>query len=193
MSSREEILEKIKKNKPVGAILPVIPDFPGDGEELEKIFEKSLIKNSGNLISTNSINDIHEYINKNYSPAQKICSLIKGIEGNVDIEKIADPHELKDLDLVILKGEFGVAENAAIWLSENTMGFRVLPFITQHLIMVLSKKDLVENMHLAYKKINLKNVGFGVFIAGPSKTADIEQNLVIGAHGSRSLTVFLMN
>jgi L-lactate dehydrogenase complex protein LldG len=35
--------------------------------------------------------------------------------------------------------------------------------------------------------------GFATFIAGPSKTADIEQSLVLGAHGPRSLIVFLID
>lgn len=71
------------------------------------------------------------------------------------------------------------------------MGERILPFVCQHLAIVLDSKDLVGNMHEAYGKIKPGSIGFGVFIAGPSKTADIEQSLVIGAHGPRSLTIFL--
>jgi len=47
-------------------------------------------------------------------------------------------------------------------------------------------------MHHAYDRIGDADYGFGLFLAGPSKTADIEQSLVLGAHGSRSMTVFLV-
>jgi len=74
----------------------------------------------------------------------------------------------------------------------NQMHNRLLPFICQHLILIIEKKNIVATMHQAYQKIDIAREGFGVFIAGPSKTADIEQSLVIGAHGPRSLTVYLV-
>jgi L-lactate dehydrogenase complex protein LldG len=72
------------------------------------------------------------------------------------------------------------------------MGHRVLPFITQHLGMLVDEDHIVATMHDAYKKMNNNEYGFGTFIAGPSKTADIEQSLVLGAHGARSMTIFLL-
>jgi len=90
-----------------------------------------------------------------------------------------------------LNGHFGVAENAAIWFYEEDLALRVLPFITQNLAVVLPEDQIVANMHEAYE-ILTPQTGYGVFIAGPSKTADIEQSLVIGAHGSRSMTVFIV-
>ena len=72
---------------------------------------------------------------------------------------------------------------------------RALPFIAQNLALVIRKKDVVVNMHAAYERIGGMNLeyGFATFIAGPSKTADIEQSLVLGAHGPKSMTVFLVD
>jgi len=71
------------------------------------------------------------------------------------------------------------------------MGVRALPFITQHIIMLVEIATLVPDMHAAYQKIGIDDYGFSTFIAGPSKTADIEQSLVLGAHGPRSMTIFM--
>ena len=46
-------------------------------------------------------------------------------------------------------------------------------------------------MHAAYQQLNGQNFDYGLFLSGPSKTADIEQSLVIGAQGAMSLTVIL--
>lgn len=101
-------------------------------------------------------------------------------------------HELEQVERAYIPGLCAVAENGAVWVSENVMINRLLPFICQHLVLVVEKKNLVANMHTAFEHPNTEPNGFGTFIAGPSKTADIEQCLVIGAHGARSLTVYLV-
>lgn len=128
-----------------------------------------------------------------YTDARQICSLVPGVpRANVDLASFSDPHDLRDVDLFIAPGQFGVAENGAVWLTDHATKHRVLYFLTQHLILVLPAQQLVSNMHQAYERLAFSQPGFGMFLCGPSKTADIEQSLVIGAHGARSLTVFLL-
>jgi L-lactate dehydrogenase complex protein LldG len=126
-----------------------------------------------------------------YREAKQIISRVLGIgNSNVDLTNISDPHALEPIDFAVLSGEFGVAENAAIWVTDRNLPLRALYFIVQHLALVLPAGEIVDNMHQAYERLKFNRAEFGAFIAGPSKTADIEQSLVIGAHGSRSLTVF---
>ena len=100
------------------------------------------------------------------------------------------PHELADVDVAIVQGEFGVAENGAVWVPAANLGLRRVVFvIAQHLVLRVPANAIVHNMHEAYQRVGRDR--FGVFISGPSKTADIEQALVIGAQGPRSCTVVL--
>ena len=68
---------------------------------------------------------------------------------------------------------------------------RAIYFIAQHLVLVVPREALLDHLHQAYERLSFAGAGYGLFISGPSKTADIEQSLVIGAHGARSLTVLL--
>ncbi len=120
---------------------------------------------------------------------------------NVDPATVESPHAFADVDVAIAPGEFAVAENAAVWVTDHKMSRRVLYFLCQHLILVVPTKAIVDHMHAAYERIAAAPENgepafgepiFGVFISGPSKTADIEQSLVVGAHGPRSLTVCLL-
>lgn len=128
-----------------------------------------------------------------YQQARQVCGLVAGLgRSNVDLTTVSDPHSLETVDFAIARGRLAVAENGAVWVQESDVPTRALLFITQHLALVVEKDTLVNNMHEAYAQLELGSAEFGVFISGPSKTADIEQSLVIGAHGARSLLVFVI-
>jgi L-lactate dehydrogenase complex protein LldG len=132
---------------------------------------------------------------------QNDLALVKA-EGKFIINLLEEPNsqdcsamnssELETLDTCYLRADLAVAENGAMWIPETRMANRLIPFICQHLVIVLNPVVIINNMHEAYQQLNVSAEGFGVFIAGPSKTADIEQNLVIGAHGARSLRVYII-
>jgi L-lactate dehydrogenase complex protein LldG len=126
--------------------------------------------------------------------ARRVISLVPGVASPTEEAAASpDPHALEGVDLVVLPGALGVAENGAIWVEGSALPHRALVVIPEHLVLVLSARDLVADFHEAYARIDLaRRPRFGLFLAGPSKTADIEQALVIGAQGARSLTVALV-
>ena len=126
--------------------------------------------------------------------ARKIASLVADAPlGNVDLRSIDDPHALGDLELFVAPGAIGVAENAAVWVDGATLVHQAAAFLTQHLALVLERRAMVQHMHEAYQTLRFDSTGYGVWVSGHSKTADIEQSLVIGAHGPRSLTVLIVD
>ncbi|MEX2512101.1 MAG: LUD domain-containing protein [Cyclobacteriaceae bacterium] len=191
MESKESILAAIKKNKPEANPLPLLPDFPYKDNLIEQ-FQESLTLNGGKSLVISDLKEVMAYLKENYSDTQMLVSLVEGVEGNYDISLAEDPHDLEPVEVAILEGVWGAAENAAIWLPEENLIHRVLPFIAQHLVVLLKKSRVMGNMHEVYHAIDVAASGYGVLIAGPSKTADIEQSLIIGAHGPRSMTVFLI-
>jgi len=194
MGSRERILAKLKANKPDAIELPKI-DISVFNEDLDLIkeFTKKVEVVGGNVIEVNNNDEILSHIQKTFPETKVNFSNLEGTLSfnTIDLASIKDPHSLEDLDVLVLESKLGVAENGAIWLEDNEITKRVLPFITKHLAVVISKKNLVPHMHEAYKILSNQNIDYGVFISGPSKTADIEQSLVIGAHGALSLIIFL--
>jgi L-lactate dehydrogenase complex protein LldG len=124
--------------------------------------------------------------------ASRVASAVEGVPGNVDLTQVHDPHALEGLGLAVLPGAFAVAENGAVWVPGDGLRPRAVFVVAEHLALVVPAREVVHDMHEAYRRISFSAAAFGVFIAGPSKTADIEQALVIGAHGARSCTVFLV-
>ncbi|MDP5105022.1 MAG: lactate utilization protein [Polaribacter sp.] len=194
MGSRNQILEKIKSNKPELLDLPNIDiSLFEENLDLIKEFTKKVEVVGGNIVTANSNEDIIHQIEKIFPDSKVKFSNLENTQSfnTINLATLHKPHDLENLDLLVLESKLAVAENGSIWVSDNEIPVRVLPFIVQHLVLVLSAKDIVPYMHQAYDKLSNLDSDFGVFIAGPSKTADIEQSLVIGAHGALSLTIFL--
>lgn len=194
MNSREKVLAAISKNQPPSRTLPAIANINAirfDDKEAQFI---TVVEGIGGKVEhVSSYDEIAAYIKEHFTDSTLYVTTIPSLTG---IEQLLsttlDAHTLENIEVAIIPGIFGVAENGAIWITQKEAGIRVLPFICQRLAIVLKQGEVVDNMHLAYERIGAENYDFGVFIAGPSKTADIEQSLVLGAHGARSLVVFIM-
>jgi L-lactate dehydrogenase complex protein LldG len=194
MSSRDKILARIEQNKPKFIRLPIIDkNFFSKNLELFSEFKKKIEVVGGEVYEVSTNKEIFEEVERLFPNAKSKYSNLENSShfNTVNLAQLISPKNLEKLDVFIAEGSFGVAENGAIWLTEKELPIRVLPFVTKHLVLVLEKSKIVENLHKAYELLEKSKYDFGIFISGPSKTADIEQSLVIGAQGALSLSVFI--
>ncbi|TDG37640.1 hypothetical protein EZJ43_00660 [Pedobacter changchengzhani] len=192
MSSRAEILAKVKQNKPTLVPLPNI-DFNDliTYPDLITQFISVVEKIGGAVFLYPTEEDLAKNISLEPNETYNINTLNMSEAEKLSLSKVHSL-DLERVHTAYFRGKLGVAENGSIWLDEEAMVNRVLPIICEHLVLVLDKNLIVPTMHHAYQNIDVSKTGYGTFLAGPSKTADIEQSLVIGAHGPRSLKVCLI-
>ena len=193
--SREKILASISANQPQPVSLPEIPFFTIEEIEPAEKFTNVAVTIGAKVFKASNLDEIKATLKQEEKIVGRIVSTLQefnDIAESVDFEN-TDPHILEDVELAIIRAEFAVAENSASWISARSAAERVLPFICQHLVILVQKDAIIPTMHKAYERIGGLEYEYATFIAGPSKTADIEQSLVLGAHGPRSLTVFILD
>lgn len=195
--SRNYILGRIRQALPQSAPLPEVinsPDWQTFPDPAAR-FAEVLGSVGGQVVRCGSLHEAHQHLNSMplWHTAHVRYSAVEGIgETSAETAKAVDPHQLENVDFAVLRGHLAVAENGAVWVTDDTLAHRVLYFIPQHMALVVPADSIVHNMHQAYGRIPVGHHRYAGFISGPSKTADIEQSLVIGAHGARSLTVYLV-
>ena len=195
MSSRDEILAAVRRHLPEASPLPELTGPWIEYPDVIAQFASVLEMIGGRCVRVPNVEAINAELDALpvYSAAKQTVSRVPGAGAStIDFDAIDDPHALEDIDFAILPGEFGIAENAAVWVHDHGLKHRVIYFLCQHLAFVIRAEDVLHNMHQGYERLTFTEPRFGAFIAGPSKTADVEQSLVIGAHGPRSLTVFVV-
>lgn len=176
MSSRDEILARVRRNRPAAVALPDVPLF----DAVVHDFRSNLERMGGEFATSIDLR-------KKFPEAKVIVSKVPEVEGNRKLPD--DPGGLEDVDVGVVRARFGVAETGSVWLSEREFGVNALGFLPQHLVVLLDPKAIVPNLHHAYRHPAFREARYAVLMTGPSATADIEGILVRGAQGIRSLTV----
>lgn len=192
MNAREQILAAVQNNQPDARPLPVI-DLRGLATPVTDLiarFTQALEAGGGSVRRVKNMKEVRGVVDELKTAGRLVINLVPQTGGIDTIP--ASNSILETLQQVFILGSVAVAENGAVWVPESTMLNRILPFISDQLFLVVYEKQLVPTMHEAYAKVIVDKDGYGVFIAGPSKTADIEQSLVIGAHGPRKMQVLLV-
>ena len=189
MTSKEYILNKIRDCKrdmfPMPSLELLSPvQYDDNLEQFIAVTEMV----GGRVIVLDAGQDVNEQIREAYPDAKVVASSLPYVEAILDPDKVDDASDLNGVDVGVVEGRVAVAENGCIWIPQ-TMKERAVLFISECLVIIIDRKNIVCNMHQAYEKI--ENPGYGCFISGPSKTADIAQALVMGAQAARSVTVLV--
>ena len=193
MSNKEDILARYRKNVKVKFDMPRLDDIKGITYPDPLVQFISMTENvGGKVIELKPGQDVNKLIKELYPDAKEIASNLPEITiATRNPDTIGSPQALNGTDVGVIKGLFGVAENACGWVPQ-AMEEKAVCFISENLVILLKKTEIVNNMHEAYKRIQFNDYGYGTFISGPSKTADIAQVLVMGAQAARSATVVLV-
>jgi len=188
---KEDLFEKLKRNTHVHCDMPDMNMTGIVYDDPLAQFCETVVAVGGKVAMLADGEDVNEAIKRLYPDAKVFASNLSGITiATLNPDTVAEAQDLNGTDVGILRGELGVAENACVWVPQ-TMKEKAVMFISEELVLLLDRKKLVNNMHEAYTKIEMNDYGYGCFISGPSKTADIEQALVMGAQAARGVTVML--
>ncbi|MEN8115965.1 MAG: LUD domain-containing protein [Bacteroidota bacterium] len=201
-TAREEILNKLKK-----AVHPEPekPDFDAPvyhsiKKPLELAFKENLETVNGSVYLFNSKKELTEKMQKflsGYRPENICCKepeLQKHLsEQNIRFSECPDLPET--IEVGITSCEFLIAHTGSIMVSSAQKGGRQLFVYPPIHIVIAQKKQVVDYLEAAYSGIQNKyteNLPSQItLITGPSRTADIEKTLILGAHGPRELHVFI--
>jgi L-lactate dehydrogenase complex protein LldG len=195
MSNKDDILKRYRANVREKFDMPDLSDikaitYPDPLVQYITMTESV----GGHVIEVKEGQDINKLIKDLYPDAKEIASNLPEITiATRNPDEVGRARDLNGTDVGIIRGKFGVAENACVWIPQ-TMKEKAICFISENLLILLPKSQIVNNMHEAYKRIEFDKTydGYGTFISGPSKTADIAQVLVMGAQAARSATILLL-
>lgn len=155
---------------------------------------KQFIEMSANVgskvIELSADADLNATIRQAYPDAKVFASNVPGIAADLNPDTVSAAQDLNGTDVGIVQGDVAIAENGCVWVPQ-AMKERVVCFVSEYLVILVDRNKIVNNMHEAYAHLSMTDYGYGCFISGPSKTADIEQALVMGAQAARGVTIII--
>lgn len=192
MSSKDDILSKIRTGIRERYEMPSLDELHGiEYDDPVRQFVEMTATVGGRAVMVEPGQDVNDLIRSLYPDAKEIASNVEGITiATRNPDTVSEAQDLNGTDVAVLQGEVGVAENGCVWIPQ-TMKEKAVCFISEYLVIMIDRKNIVNNMHEAYARIQMPDYGYGCFISGPSKTADIAQALVMGAQAARGVTVLI--
>lgn len=191
MDSRDLILNKLRNNVREKYDKPSLSFDKLVFKDPVSAFINTATTTAGaSVVEMHDGDDINELIHKAYPKAKYISSNVSGIVADRNPDNVHSPKELDGTDVSVVEGTVACAENACVWIPQ-TMKEKAVCFICEYLVIIVDRKNIVSNMHEAYSLIEMPYMGFGTFVSGPSKTADIEQALVYGAQSFCGVTIII--
>lgn len=188
MTSKQHILDQIRNSRRQSCEMPSFDFSPVRYEDVLEQFVATTRLVGAEAVLMEPGQDVNEVIRSLYPDAGIIASSLPYVVASLDPDTVKETSDLNGVDLGVVEGQVAVAENGCIWIPQ-TMKERAVLFISECLVIIIDRNDIVSNMHQAYERI--ENNGYGCFISGPSKTADIAQALVMGAQAARAVTVVI--
>ena len=194
LHAKQGVLENIRKYTTKREAHPDLSAFKGiTYPDKVSQFETIIEAVGGRVVHIDEGTDLGKLLRELYPEATRFISdLNLGTLPVTRPSEAGSPKDRNGTDVTIVQTPLGVCENGCCWVQQEGE-WRSELFISENLVFILDKDNLVHNMHEAMKRVRelAPATPFSGFISGPSKTADIEQALVIGAHGARGVIVLL--
>ena len=185
-----EFLARVRRNQPPPVALPAMPAYRSPAGVLVDRFQAGVARMGGKVVVPSPA-EVPHLVRTLFPDAKVVASVTPEVEGNLEVPRVRKPASLADVDVGVVRAVFGVAETGSVWLTHNELCVDSIAFLSQHLVVLLDPASIVATMHDAYAQRAQFDKPYGVFMTGPSATADIEGVLIHGAQGIRSLTVVL--
>jgi len=206
-TSKEKLLKKIRKallekrDNPYPN-LEDLPHYPPTDELLEVVFAQEFAAVSGQFVfCEDEVQAIENLLNlADQHKWHKIYCwepALQEILTRYDFPYFQTDKDFEQAEVGITLCEALVARNGSIILSNAGMaGRRLSIYPPVHVVLAYSSQlvlDLKDGFKLIKEKYGNQIPSMITTVTGPSRTADIEKTLVLGAHGPKELFVFLLD
>jgi L-lactate dehydrogenase complex protein LldG len=190
MSAREEMLAAVRDRLPVVPPLPHVPDFTTATGDLVGGFTAALERLDGKVVTAPPAG-LQSWLATAFPDARKVCSATGEVAGNVAPAGFSDWAAPADVDVTVVRTPLGVAETGSVLLTEKELAVTTAAVLPRHLVVLIDPRDIVENIHVAYRHPAFEDAAYAVLLSGPSGSADIGGVTVHPAQGVTTLTAVL--
>jgi len=207
-TQREKVLKKVRNALIQKTDNPFPdPDFESNVykefvDSPEVIFAEEFIKVSGKFVYCESLQEFIENLKALMSENQwdnVFCleEKVKQILTEGNVLYLSDEADFHDIEVGITQCEYLIARLGSIMVSSKQQcGRRMFVYPPVHIVLAYTSQlvpDLKQALVGIKQKYGDKIPSMISVITGPSRTADIEKTLILGAHGPKEIYVFLVD